>query len=708
MVFVVVPALSDHRWFKAIRHSLVLLLPVIFVGAVALLVGSFPFTVLLPHVDPALVQWLRGLAAVVSNASHGILSLCLVVLISHRLAVEVRVRRGAEISPPLVASVALVNFFVFVQLSSPQIKDFWTFGSHGVLSAIVVAIFSSELLFRCLRAKVLQVGRTSYELLDPTLHMAVRSIIPVIVTVIAFLLVIKAFLMVPLALLQWAGTGLVEINHVLGSQLPGLMVLGALNQLLWFVGIHGPNVLIESVYPIMYPATGDSRQIFDVTKTFFDLYIHIGGSGSTLGLLLAIWLHDRRGEAKRVAKYALIPSLFNINELVIFGLPIAFNPIYLIPFLAAPLIQIALTYVCIRHGLVTIDVTTVPWTTPPVLAGAINSESWRGGALQCFNILLSTLIYTPFVRLDVRRRNAESIRHVQRVLSKIEVACAKNTSVLDRLDEIGHIAGKLLHDFQRDFGTERVYLAYQPQHDSRGRVVGVEALLRWEHQDYGPISSGIICALLEEDNRIFPLGHWALETACGQLRDWDLAGINDLRMSVNVSPLQLRDTSLVPLVEECLRANRLPPSRLTVELTESQKVPEDATSIRTLRDLHAMGVNLEVDDFGMGYASMLYVRRFHFDAIKLDGSLTKEVLLDNHCSEIITSVVQLARALEMRIVAEFVESREQQLVLEQLGCDIFQGYLYSPALRGDLCLDYLRRTPVATLSEQLCISIAET
>lgn len=686
-------ALFGNRWFKAIRYSLVLLLPVILVGAVALLLGSFPFAVLLPQMDPALVQRLGELGVLVSNASNGILSLCLVVLIGYRLAIEVRANGSADISPPLVATVALVNFFIFVQLSSASVSNLWTLGAHGVLPAILVTIFSSELLFLFLRSRVLEFGQTSRDLADATLHLAARSIVPVIATVVVFLVVTKTLLLLPLALFQWAGTHLTQLNDAMGSQLPGLLVLGALNQLLWFVGIHGPNVLMESVFPVMYPATGDSRQIFDVTKTFFDLYVHIGGSGSTLGLLLAILVYDRLGEARRVAKVALIPSLFNINELVIFGLPIAFNPVYLIPFLAAPLAQIAVTYFCVRQGLVAVDVALVPWTTPPLLAGAVNSGSWQGGVLQCFNILLSASIYAPFVRRDVRQRRAENARHVQRVLAEIEKSRAQDRRVLNRPDEVGHIARKLLREFQWDLDTERVYLVYQPQHDGSGRIVGVEALQRWAHRDYGLIAPAIVCALLEESNQIHPLGRWDIEVACKQLHDWHQAGIENVRMSVNLSPLQLKDAALVPFLAECLRANHLSADQITLEITESQHVPEDPLSVKTLVDLHAMGVNLEMDDFGMGYSSMLYIRRFHFDAIKLDGSLTQDVLQDNHCRDIIASVVQLARALGMRVVAEFVETQEQQTLLERLGCDVFQGYLYSPPLSGTQCLDYLRRAP---------------
>ena len=162
-------------------------------------------------------------------------------------------------------------------------------------------------------------------------------------------------------------------------------------------------------------------------------------------------------------------------------------------------------------------------------------------------------------------------------------------------------------------------------------------------------------------------------------------------MSVNVSPAQLKDSGLLGLIEDTLAVCDLHPAELGLELTESQHVSDDPVSSATLKGLQALGAHLEMDDFGMGYSSMLYVQRFRFSAIKLDGSLTREVLQDNNCSDIISSVVQLGRALGIQVVAEYVETREQQRALEALGCDAFQGYLYSPALAPERCLVYLKQ-----------------
>ena len=178
-------SLSGHRWLRAIRNSLVLLLPVIFVGALALLLGSFPFAVLLPPPLVAAGQYLRPPAMLVWQASGGILALCLVVLISHYLAVDAREKQSVEVSPPVAVTVAMVNFFVFTQVFIAPQADFWMLDARSTLTAIVVAISSSELLFWCLRCQALRVGRQP-DVLDPACIWPFRSIVPALVTVAVF------------------------------------------------------------------------------------------------------------------------------------------------------------------------------------------------------------------------------------------------------------------------------------------------------------------------------------------------------------------------------------------------------------------------------------------------------------------------------------------------------------------------------------------
>lgn len=438
-----------------------LLLPVTFVGAIALLLGTFPFAVVFPQTAAALCDGGAQFAVLVWNASSGIVSLYLVVLTANYLAVEARGKRLADISPPLVATVALVDFFIYAMLSG-SLKSLDAMGPRSILGAILIAIVSAELFFFCLRSRFLGFGQKSYDL-DPSLNLALLSIGPAIVTVGVFSLVARAVVKWWPDVSQLINASLVSLNAVADSQLPALLLLGLVHQVLWFVGIHGSNAL-ENVFNTAFVLPGSSSQIFDVPRIFLDLYVHIGGSGSTLGLVLILLIYARKHEAGRVAKYALIPSLFNINELVLFGLPIVFNPIYAIPFLIAPLLQTVTAYVCIRYGLVAMDVNTVPWMTPPLLGGVLNSGSWHGGALQLMNILVSALIYLPFVRYAEHRRASDGFRTVQRVVGEIVTIKQQHRTVLDRHDVIGHTARKLLHEFKRDLGDSaasgRVYLAY--------------------------------------------------------------------------------------------------------------------------------------------------------------------------------------------------------------------------------------------------------
>lgn len=676
------------RYLWAIRNSLILLLPLILAGALALLLGTFPYAAVLPPGSLALSEQWRAMAILVAQASSGMLSLSLLLLISYTLAADARQRQLTDVSPPLLAVLALTNFFIIARLP-PDATLQWMLGPRSVLPAIIVAIASSELYLFFARYRRQHSGRQGY-VQNSSLHLALAAVGPALAVIVVCLLFSQAWAQLSFDPSLWIKACVVWLDSAAGSDLPGLLLLGVLHQLLWFVGIHGSHAL-ASVYPVLFSEPGSAAQVFSVSSPFLSLYVYVGGSGATLGLLLAILLVARGGEGARVARYAWLPSLFNINELLIFGLPIIFNPLYLLPFVLAPLVNIALSYFCLQQGWVAADVTSVPWMTPPLIGGAISSGSWRGGALQLLCIVLDTLIYAPFVRIAEQRRNSDNQDSVERIVAQIEEIKLRRASVLDRHDEVGHAARKLLHEFILDIGSDRVFLAYQPQHGRSGHLIGVEALLRWRHRHYGMISPAVICALLEEAKQIAVLGRWTIAAACRQLRDWKSAGIAARRVSINLSPLQLRDGGLLAHLADCLAANALAPAEIALELTESQHVPDDGVSLATLKGIEAMGIDLEMDDFGMGYSSMLYIRRFKFAAIKLDGVLTRDVVRDKNCRDIIASVVQLGAASDIRVVAEYVESSEQQQLLAKLGCDAFQGYLYSAPLAARQCEDYLRK-----------------
>ncbi|MGE0082455.1 MAG: EAL domain-containing protein, partial [Thiohalomonadaceae bacterium] len=242
---------------------------------------------------------------------------------------------------------------------------------------------------------------------------------------------------------------------------------------------------------------------------------------------------------------------------------------------------------------------------------------------------------------------------------------------------------------------EELALVYQPQVDLRsGVVTAVEALARWSHPSLGPVPPARFIALAEETGLIVPLGEWVMHTACRQLRQWDALGIAPLSMAVNVSARQLRDRSVEGLVAEVLAATGLPPNRLELELTESAIMHNPEEIAHILSRLKQNGAALSIDDFGTGYSSLSYIHRFPIDRIKIDQSFTAEVNSNSLNAAICRTIIGMARALRMEVVAEGIETEAQLHFLKRAGCDVMQGFYFSPPVAGAELEPLLRRRNV--------------
>ena len=233
-------------------------------------------------------------------------------------------------------------------------------------------------------------------------------------------------------------------------------------------------------------------------------------------------------------------------------------------------------------------------------------------------------------------------------------------------------------------------LHYQPQVVfANGRIIGAEALMRWQHQGRGWISPLQFVPIAEESDLIYPLGEFALVQSCRQVKNWDDAGYRPLRIAVNVSARQFRDPGFVETVERALRSAELDPGRLDLELTEGILVEKREEAVAILKRLKALGVQIAVDDFGTGYSSLSYLSRLPIDCLKIDRSFVNRVNEHGHDAAIAQAVISLAHSLGLRVVAEGVETAEQMGFLSAHGCDEGQGYLYSPAVRADAMANLL-------------------
>jgi lactose/cellobiose-specific phosphotransferase system IIC component len=673
-------------WLIAIRDSFITLLPVTFLGVVALLAKDLP----LPLYQSMMTgcwgpDWQKQLQLIV-DATHGLFGVTLCVLLTIHIVNRLK-RPGAEALPFLMVGISgLTNFMILATARGPLTTKI--LGHDSILTAIGIGIFSAEALRWASETRWMNPLRMPYDT-DPIFYHALRLTTPFIV--IGMAVAAAAFGFGHLPTIEASPLrNLIEVAQSHGGGAWWLSSIAVLiNQVVWFLGSHGSHFLDTYAISIFSPwgAAYDSTL---ASRSMFNTFVLLGGSGATIGLLLAIAIAAREGSARKVAQLSILPGIFNINETILYGLPVVLNPIFLLPFIAIPLLLNLLTMVVVNLGFMEILPVILPWTTPPIISGWILTGTWHGAAFQVVEIGLSAALYLPFVRKVEAERIREQALKLAETTDAILAEGRARLPVVRRQDQIGLMARGLLTDLRSDMAEQKLKLAYQPKHALDGCVVGVEALLRWPHRRYGDLSPAMAISLAEDSGDIHSLGSWMLEQACACKARWNREGFGQISMAVNVSPMQLTDQAFVPRLAGILKKYGLSPDEIELEITESLHIPDTLVVDAALHDLSELGIRLAMDDFGMGYSSLLHLRRFRVHAIKIDGSLTRDILSNTASADIIRSIAELGRAQDIDVIAEFVETQAQRDFLGELGCDCFQGHFHSPALGEVECVDYFR------------------
>ncbi|WP_420793906.1 putative bifunctional diguanylate cyclase/phosphodiesterase [Pseudomonas rubra] len=240
---------------------------------------------------------------------------------------------------------------------------------------------------------------------------------------------------------------------------------------------------------------------------------------------------------------------------------------------------------------------------------------------------------------------------------------------------------ELEKDLREALSRNQLFLVYQPQISYRDhRVVGVEALLRWQHPELGMVPPDQFIPLAEQNGNIISIGEWVLDQACRQLRDWHDQGFSELRMAVNLSTVQLHHNELPRVVNNLLQIYRLPPRSLELEVTETGLMEDISTAAQHLLSLRRSGALIAIDDFGTGYSSLSYLKSLPLDKIKIDKSFVQDLLDDDDDATIVRAIIQLGKSLGMQVIAEGVETAEQEAYIIAQGCHEGQGYHYSKPL----------------------------
>jgi lactose/cellobiose-specific phosphotransferase system IIC component len=666
-------------------------MPIMLIGAFAVVINNFPVQPYQTFMHTVFGPNWKNFGAIIWTCTIQIASLIVVFCISSTLTEwnNAHTKRGV---PVTIASLVSVTCFIAfsLPLNDLSVLPISMTGTTGLFVAILSAIATSELF----RFVYLFSSREHIFSDDPShaVTEAFAAILPTI-SVVGIAAVCRSALVV-------AGitdglpfiiqTNLSKLFNQTHGEVSAGLLFNFFTHLLWLFGIHGNNVLDDIAQSLLTPATQANAAAIAaglapthlVTKTMNDVFVFIGGSGGTLSLIIAIVLFADKNRSKTLVRYSLPVGIFNINEPLIFGAPIVLNPLNAIPFILTPLVNYFITIAAIKVHFIPYISTEVSWITPVFVSGYLATGSISGIILQVINLAVGTCIYAPFVKLAAKIKLMSFNDAYKKLIATITTEYTpESRKLIDRRDDMGVIARMLAQHLQDCDFSHEMFLMYQPIIDCTTQEIhSAEALLRWNHPQFGLVHPMLIAALAEEVDVIDKLGIWIVEKAITDRVAWTKAGIGSFHVSVNVSSVQLEKSSFSKQVLSLLEKYHLNSNELQLEITETVALIESNTTRNNLEQIHKAGITLAMDDFGVGHSSLLYLRSNQIDTLKLDGALSREIVNSRTNFDIITMIVDLCKQLHVEMIVEYVESDEQLSLLKKTGAHLIQGFYFSKPL----------------------------
>ena len=668
-----------------------MVIPILFIGSITVFLNGFPVQPFQDFLDNFLGGALRSILLAIQYSTVGALALYITIALnqSYLDQTEEGLRLVSRFGSLLGC---LGGFFILVGFFSDK-PDLSLLSGQGVFSALLAGIFGSvlfskfETLFRTRRAIFVDGA-------DSVFNTSLHNLLPVLFVVLCFAvanyLITVCFKVqsVQHLFMKAVDTIFLRMHR---SYFSGLVFI-VLISVMWWFGIHGNNVM-EQVAQDMF-AVIVAGEI--VSKSFIDTFVNMGGTGCIIGLLLATMFLGKRSSTKRLSIMAFLPCVFNIGELIVFGLPVIYNPMMFIPFILAPVLCYSNAFLFTKIGFMPQVTNSVVWTTPVFFSGYLATGSVRGIVVQLVNIVISMACYAPFVNMYEKKSLDESSSAMDELVGILKKSEETTEEVVltECEGNAGRLAKLLVNDLQETLDSvsadgghgdteSPLIMKYQPQFDNTGHCIGAESLLRWNHKRYGIIYPPLVVRLAKESGDLYRLEKYIIEKSVSDSAGFRECFGDKFKLSVNATVTTLYDSRFVGFLKELSEKYGLEPGNICVEITEETELVTTEETGELIKKIRSFGYTFALDDFSMGHTSLQYLQHNQFDLVKLDGNLVKSILSNDRTKEIINSIVYLSKSLDFKVLAEFVETVEQKEALEQIGCLLYQGYLYSPAIERD-------------------------
>ena len=665
---------------KSIKDGFAGIMPVLLIGAfIHMLVRLDLFA----HLDGIPGFPGRNWDFTFAQISHGVLGIipvAVVFSISYTLAQRSSFPAGRVLSPLVPALVGVSCLFILVAIPDTGFAaldaDFADFGGAGIFLAVFIAVTSHYLFFFFCRFRLAIVrprAATTY------LAQVVLLLEPVLFTILIFGIVRLIFnganvLDIPGFLYDRIVGFLAGIYNRFSSPLAFVIFFTFFSQFLWFFGLHSGDVAGD-----VYAYVGGSEVL---CQDFFQLFVFTGGGGA-LALIFAI-LVIRWKNAMRPALFSLPMGIANIGTPVLYGLPVLFNPLLLIPFIFAPIFSGIIAHMAVSAGMSSAIIPdVVAATMPPGISGWMATGSAMAGVVQVIGLVLGTFIYLPFAWAANNSSEERADFAVEQLMSR------DAAPYLARKDDVGVFANSLFEEMEYDLRRRRgFYLEYHPMTDSHNRMLSFEARARYRHMSLGPLPKELVQALVEEGRLDSNLNAFVIEEALSSLQSLREYGFTDLLMTINLSPKQLSSPKTIKMMQDNLRKYNIDPAFVRIELSAHEVLGPGCDPWTLFDALEPIGLRVIINNFTLQLTHFNNLRRLGVKAIKLGNALTHDVQYNKLSANVIKDIVKHSKP--MTIIADEIESKAQRDLLAELGCEIFQGKHFSkPMEAADLAL-YLR------------------
>lgn len=557
---------------RAVRHGLTLAIPFLIMGSFALLLTNFPLGVYQNFIR----TWMNGAASAILETLYQISlgSLALVLTVTISISYGHLTETDQLFLYPIVAVCSYLAFCGGIENQSDYI-----FNAEWVFTAMVITLLSCVLFH-----KILKLGHRFERLhttgADYLFNISIQCLIPVILVSLFF--AVTGYVL----RVAWDSSNITNFGSYLflklfdkiSGNLFGILLYVVMTHLLWFMGIHGTNTL-EAVSRHLFEQNVEINQSLVLaghipteifSKTFLDTFVFIGGCGTALSFVLALYIASKQSHNRKMSFVALPSALFNISEIAVFGFPIIFNLTMLIPFILTPVILTLISASAIKAGLVPAVTQSVEWTIPVLLSGYQATGSVSGSLLQLFNLLVGVFIYMPFVRRSEKQETGKFKQAVRQM--EQDMAAGERDGVipayLSHKYPYYYYAKTLSMDLTNAMKRGQLQLFYQPQISSQGELHGMEALLRWNHPVTGYIAPPVLIRLAHESGILNELGYSLLDRACLDAQVIQNSVSNNICLSINISPKQLQDPGFFDKTLEIVRQYPLERIHIVLEITE--------------------------------------------------------------------------------------------------------------------------------------------